>query len=287
MRRFLKRRSRRMWSCSCRRCVSRLAFAFAALAGYEADDRASPRFAQGVRLLPNPCQFSINEVAFGVASVDVLWALKSQEFFRKCGDAEPLKEGEKEDPGAKDVMARVGRHLLRQRRCVHVVSFSLLYLPFCRRSRTDAPPPNVRTASTPFSPPLPARRCSTRSTSTSRTTTSRAWARTTEDRILSLRRRFRSTLRGRVGVSSSFPSQHFFLLLFHLYFSSNLHRLLLVLTFASPCLPHLSLLSRLSLPRSTDRRLNNPPQPLLPHQILRPRLSRHLRPPHHPPDGPI
>jgi hypothetical protein len=126
MRRFLKRHSRRTWSCSCRRCVSCLAFASAALASYEADDRPSPRFAQGVRLLPNPCQFSINEVAFGVASVDVLWALKSQEFFRKCGDAEPLKEGEKEDPGAKDVMARVGRHLLRQRRCVRVVfSFPL------------------------------------------------------------------------------------------------------------------------------------------------------------------
>ncbi|GAA6029568.1 hypothetical protein JCM8097_000942 [Rhodosporidiobolus ruineniae] len=70
---------------------------------------------KGVRLLPNPCQFSINEVVFGVCSVDVLWAVKSQEFFRKAGDAEPLPEGEKEDPGAKDVMARVGRHLLRQR----------------------------------------------------------------------------------------------------------------------------------------------------------------------------
>ncbi|GAA5861838.1 hypothetical protein JCM8547_008571 [Rhodosporidiobolus lusitaniae] len=70
---------------------------------------------KGVRLLPNPCQFSINEVVFGIASVDVLWALKSQEFFRKCADAEPLKEGEVEDPGAKDVMARVGRGLLRQR----------------------------------------------------------------------------------------------------------------------------------------------------------------------------
>ncbi|BGP14896.1 DNA-directed DNA polymerase alpha subunit pol12 [Rhodosporidiobolus nylandii] len=70
---------------------------------------------KGVRLLPNPCQFSINEVVFGVASVDVLWALKSQEFFRKCGDAEPPAEGAQDDPLAKDVMARVGRHLLRQR----------------------------------------------------------------------------------------------------------------------------------------------------------------------------
>ncbi|GAA5908020.1 hypothetical protein JCM6882_000201 [Rhodosporidiobolus microsporus] len=70
---------------------------------------------KGVRLLPNPCQFSINEVVFGVASVDVLWALKSQEFFRKCGDAEAPAEGQAEDAMAKDVMARVGRHLLRQK----------------------------------------------------------------------------------------------------------------------------------------------------------------------------
>lgn len=60
--------------------------------------------------------FSINEVVFGTTSVDVLWSLKSQEFFRKCPDAEPVSEGAQEDPQAKDVMARVCRHLLRQRR---------------------------------------------------------------------------------------------------------------------------------------------------------------------------
>ncbi|GAA5988797.1 hypothetical protein JCM11641_004856 [Rhodosporidiobolus odoratus] len=70
---------------------------------------------KGVRLLPNPCQFSINEIVFGVGSVDALWALKSQEFFRKCADAEAASAGEEPDSQAKDVMARVGRHLLRQR----------------------------------------------------------------------------------------------------------------------------------------------------------------------------
>ncbi|GJN89906.1 hypothetical protein Rhopal_002895-T1 [Rhodotorula paludigena] len=69
---------------------------------------------KGVRLLPNPTMFSINEVVFGVASVDTLWSLKSSEFFRKCADAEPAKPGE-EDPSAKDVMARTCRHLLRHR----------------------------------------------------------------------------------------------------------------------------------------------------------------------------
>ncbi|GAA5936090.1 hypothetical protein JCM3775_003577 [Rhodotorula graminis] len=70
---------------------------------------------KGVRLLPNPAMFSINEVVFGITSVDTLWSLKSQEFFRKCADAEPVEEGSEPDPLAKDVMARTCRHLLRHR----------------------------------------------------------------------------------------------------------------------------------------------------------------------------
>ncbi|TNY19944.1 DNA polymerase alpha/epsilon subunit B-domain-containing protein [Rhodotorula diobovata] len=70
---------------------------------------------KGVRMLPNPTMFSINEVVFGVTSVDVLWSLKSQEFFRRCADAEPAEPGTEPDPLAKDVMARTCRHLLRQR----------------------------------------------------------------------------------------------------------------------------------------------------------------------------
>ncbi|GAA6050009.1 hypothetical protein JCM3770_001911 [Rhodotorula araucariae] len=69
---------------------------------------------KGVKMLPNPTVFSINEVKFGIASVDALWSLKSQEFFRKCPDAEPAEAGT-EDPLAKDVMARTCRHLLRHR----------------------------------------------------------------------------------------------------------------------------------------------------------------------------
>lgn len=71
---------------------------------------------QGVRLLPNPTMFSINEVVFGVTSVDVLWSVKSQEYFRKAPDVEPPEPGT-EDPLAKDVMARTCRQLLRHRRC--------------------------------------------------------------------------------------------------------------------------------------------------------------------------
>jgi len=68
--------------------------------------------------------FSINEVVFGITSVDTLWSLKSQEFFRKCADAEPAEEGSEPDPLAKDVMARTCRHLLRHRRCGFVLSLS-------------------------------------------------------------------------------------------------------------------------------------------------------------------
>lgn len=70
---------------------------------------------QRVRLLPNPTMFSINEIAFGVTSADVLWSLKSQEYFRKAPDVEPPEPGT-EDPLAKDVMARTCRQLLRHRR---------------------------------------------------------------------------------------------------------------------------------------------------------------------------
>ncbi|SCZ98672.1 BZ3500_MvSof-1268-A1-R1_Chr7-1g09237 [Microbotryum saponariae] len=74
---------------------------------------------RGVKLLPNPTTFSINEVVFAITSVDVLFALRHQEFFKKCGEVKEEGEGMdmdvEEDPAAKDVMARTCRHLLRQR----------------------------------------------------------------------------------------------------------------------------------------------------------------------------
>ncbi|SCV70905.1 BQ2448_3667 [Microbotryum intermedium] len=74
---------------------------------------------RGVKLLPDPTTFSINEVVFAITSVDVLFALRNQEFFKKCGEVKEETEGMgmdvEEDPAAKDVMARTCRHLLRQR----------------------------------------------------------------------------------------------------------------------------------------------------------------------------
>lgn len=67
-------------------------------------------------MLPNPTSFEINEVSFGLTSVDVFWSLKTQEFYKRCPDAEPVPEGTTIDPLAKDINQRAGRHLLRQRR---------------------------------------------------------------------------------------------------------------------------------------------------------------------------
>ncbi|GAA5962523.1 hypothetical protein JCM3765_003717 [Sporobolomyces pararoseus] len=70
---------------------------------------------KGVRLLPNPTTFAANEIAFGLTSVDVFWSLKTQEFYKRCPDAEPTPDGTVVDPLAKDINQRAGRHLLRQR----------------------------------------------------------------------------------------------------------------------------------------------------------------------------
>ena len=74
-----------------------------------------PFSSQGVRCLPNPTTFSVNEVVFAMTSVDVLFSLRNQEFFRKCGEVHDDADVV-EDPSNKDVMARTCRHLLRQRR---------------------------------------------------------------------------------------------------------------------------------------------------------------------------
>ncbi|GAA5927523.1 DNA-directed DNA polymerase alpha subunit POL12 [Sporobolomyces koalae] len=78
-------------------------------------DREDLGLPKSVTMLPNPTSFSVNEVAFGITSVDVFWSLKMQEFYKRCPDAEPMPEGTTIDPSAKDINQRTGRHLLRQR----------------------------------------------------------------------------------------------------------------------------------------------------------------------------
>lgn len=87
--------------------------------------------------MPNPTTFSINEVVFSVTSLDVLFALRSQEMFRKCGEASEgsgmkSETGESSDdapidPSAKDIFARACRYLLSQRSFVFIfISFFFL-----------------------------------------------------------------------------------------------------------------------------------------------------------------
>ncbi len=77
---------------------------------------------QKVRLLPNPSTFYINEVMFSLCSVDVLFHLRKEEYFRRAEEAEadvPM-DGKKpgEAQGMKDSMAELVRHVLGQRRWV-------------------------------------------------------------------------------------------------------------------------------------------------------------------------
>lgn len=67
-----------------------------------------------MKLLPNPATFSVNEVVFGITSVDVLFHIRNQEMFRPAIEVE--EEGMEEDENAKGIMERTCRHLLRQRR---------------------------------------------------------------------------------------------------------------------------------------------------------------------------
>ena len=67
---------------------------------------------QRVRFLPNPCSFFINEILFSMSTVDVLFHLRKEEYFRRAEEAEP----EPDAVGAKDAMAELCRHVLNQRR---------------------------------------------------------------------------------------------------------------------------------------------------------------------------
>ena len=69
---------------------------------------------QRLFLLPNPSRFSINDVNFGVTSVDTLYHVKKEEYIKRGTEVAPipLSPG---DPG-NDPMANLCRHLLQQRR---------------------------------------------------------------------------------------------------------------------------------------------------------------------------
>ncbi|OCF32814.1 DNA polymerase alpha subunit B [Kwoniella heveanensis BCC8398] len=65
-----------------------------------------------VRLLPNPCTFSINEILVAVSTVDVLFHLRKEELYQRAQEAEPDPQQLTE---VKDAMANLIRHVLGQR----------------------------------------------------------------------------------------------------------------------------------------------------------------------------
>ncbi|RDX53350.1 DNA polymerase alpha, subunit B [Lentinus brumalis] len=69
-----------------------------------------------IRLLPNPARFTLNGVHVAVSSVDVLFHLRKEEYFKRALDVEPLTSPpDPEGQGPTDAMANLCRHLLQQR----------------------------------------------------------------------------------------------------------------------------------------------------------------------------
>ncbi|KAF9219255.1 DNA polymerase alpha subunit B [Gyrodon lividus] len=65
-----------------------------------------------IRLLPNPCRFSVNGVSFGVTSVDTLFHLRKEEFFRRAPEIDPLIPVT--EP-ATDAMSSLARNIIQHR----------------------------------------------------------------------------------------------------------------------------------------------------------------------------
>ncbi|KAH7926462.1 DNA polymerase alpha, subunit B [Leucogyrophana mollusca] len=65
-----------------------------------------------IRLLPNPCRFTLNGLSFAVTSVDVLFHLRKEELFKRGEDVDPLAF--QAEP-INDAMASLCRDVLQQR----------------------------------------------------------------------------------------------------------------------------------------------------------------------------
>ncbi|KAH8120686.1 DNA polymerase alpha, subunit B [Phellopilus nigrolimitatus] len=71
---------------------------------------ADPR----IKMIPNPCRFSINDVIFASTSVDVLLHLRSQEYMQRGQEVDPVPPVSPESSGT-DPFTNTCRHLLQQR----------------------------------------------------------------------------------------------------------------------------------------------------------------------------
>lgn len=89
-------------------------------------DLAELGLTKKTKLLPNPCLFSINEVVLGVSTADVLRDLRSEELVLRL-KRQPPSQGQKpssafsQQTQKEDVLARAVRHILSQRRSVHIL----------------------------------------------------------------------------------------------------------------------------------------------------------------------
>ncbi|KAF9454852.1 alpha DNA polymerase [Macrolepiota fuliginosa MF-IS2] len=67
-----------------------------------------------IHLVPNPARFKINDILFGVCSVDVLFHLRREELVKAGREVDPVMPVHEDDVGT-DAMAALCRHLLQQR----------------------------------------------------------------------------------------------------------------------------------------------------------------------------
>lgn len=68
---------------------------------------------QRIRLLPNPARFTLNGVHVAASSVDVLFHLRKEEFFKRAAEVDPQTPAS--SPEGADAMANLCRHILQQR----------------------------------------------------------------------------------------------------------------------------------------------------------------------------
>ncbi|PIL22596.1 hypothetical protein GSI_15285 [Ganoderma sinense ZZ0214-1] len=69
-----------------------------------------------VHMLPNPARFTLNRVHFAASSVDVLFHLRKEEFFKQATEIEPLVgAADPEGQTPSDAMVNLCRHVLQQR----------------------------------------------------------------------------------------------------------------------------------------------------------------------------
>lgn len=78
-------------------------------------DKEGLGLAKKVRMLPNPCTLSINEVMFSLASPDVLFHLRREEVFQRAEEAEPDPATPANPNPQGDGMANLVRHVLGHR----------------------------------------------------------------------------------------------------------------------------------------------------------------------------